>query len=266
MPPSSMRRGTRGHAGAQLPLRHAGDRGRQPEQRFRHARRRRTCHEARDAGATPSASTTGWSMPASGRMRRPSLIEPEQLHVAIIGAGATGVELAAELHRTTREVVAYGLDRIDPDKDIRLNLIEAADRVLPALPERLSQGHARPADAARRACAHLGTGSGDPGRAASVWPTVAPSVRNWSSGRPASRRPISSAGPGRARDQPHQPARRARRRCRPRATTTFSPSATVPPVPGRKTARWVPPRAQAAHQQASHMVRPDQAAACRRSR
>jgi NADH:ubiquinone reductase (H+-translocating) len=66
-------------------------------------------------------------------------LQPQQLQVAIIGAGATGVELSAELHRTTREVVAYGLDRIDPDKDICLNLIEAADRVLPALPKRLSQ-------------------------------------------------------------------------------------------------------------------------------
>ncbi|HSI58253.1 MAG TPA: NAD(P)/FAD-dependent oxidoreductase [Ideonella sp.] len=63
---------------------------------------------------------------------------PHQLQVAIIGAGATGVELAAELHRTTREVVAYGLDRIDPDKDLRLHLIEAAGRVLPALPAALS--------------------------------------------------------------------------------------------------------------------------------
>jgi NADH dehydrogenase len=66
-------------------------------------------------------------------------LRPEQLHVAIIGAGATGVELAAELHRTTREVVAYGLDRVDPEKDIQVHLIEAADRVLPALPPRLSQ-------------------------------------------------------------------------------------------------------------------------------
>jgi NADH dehydrogenase len=66
-------------------------------------------------------------------------LRPEQLHVAIIGAGATGVELAAELHRTTREVVAYGLDRVDAEKDIQVNLIEAADRVLPALPPRLSQ-------------------------------------------------------------------------------------------------------------------------------
>jgi NADH dehydrogenase len=66
-------------------------------------------------------------------------LRPEQLQVAIIGAGATGVELAAELHRTTRQVIAYGLDSIDPEKDLKLNLIEAADRVLPALPERLSQ-------------------------------------------------------------------------------------------------------------------------------
>jgi NADH dehydrogenase len=63
----------------------------------------------------------------------------EQLKVAIIGAGATGVELAAELHRTTREVVAYGLDRVDPDKDLQVTVVEAADRVLPALPARLSR-------------------------------------------------------------------------------------------------------------------------------
>jgi NADH dehydrogenase len=66
-------------------------------------------------------------------------LRPEQLKVAIIGAGATGVELSAELHRTTREVVAYGLDRVDAKKDIKVSLIEAADRVLPALPERLSK-------------------------------------------------------------------------------------------------------------------------------
>jgi NADH dehydrogenase len=65
-------------------------------------------------------------------------LRPEQLKVAIIGAGATGVELSAELHRTTREVVAYGLDRVDPDKDIQVTVVEAADRVLPALPPRLS--------------------------------------------------------------------------------------------------------------------------------
>jgi NADH dehydrogenase len=65
-------------------------------------------------------------------------IRPGQLHVAIIGAGATGTELAAELHRTARQVVAFGLDRIDPEKDIRIILIDAADRILPALPARVA--------------------------------------------------------------------------------------------------------------------------------
>ena len=52
-------------------------------------------------------------------MRSRARCAPDQLQVAIIGAGATGVELAAELHNATRTLVSYGLDRIDPDKDIR---------------------------------------------------------------------------------------------------------------------------------------------------
>jgi NADH dehydrogenase len=66
-------------------------------------------------------------------------IDQSQLHVVIIGAGATGVELAAELHRTTREVVAFGLSGIDADKDLKISLVEAADRILPALTPRLSR-------------------------------------------------------------------------------------------------------------------------------
>jgi NADH dehydrogenase len=65
-------------------------------------------------------------------------LQPGQLHIAIIGAGATGVELAAELHNTTREFVAFGLERIDPEKDIKLTIVEAAPKILPALPERLT--------------------------------------------------------------------------------------------------------------------------------
>src|SRR5829696_7806778 len=56
---------------------------------------------------------------------QPDPVRPGQLHVAIIGAGATGTELAAELHRTTRQVVAYGLDRIDVEKDLKITLVEA---------------------------------------------------------------------------------------------------------------------------------------------
>jgi len=48
------------------------------------------------------------------------------------------VELAAQLHHVTRLVSAYGLDSIDPTEDIKLHVIEAGPRILPALPPQLS--------------------------------------------------------------------------------------------------------------------------------
>lgn len=65
-------------------------------------------------------------------------VAPGQLTVGIVGAGATGVELAAELHDTTRELSAYGMDNIEPDKSLKLLIVEASDRILPGLPPRLS--------------------------------------------------------------------------------------------------------------------------------
>ena len=62
---------------------------------------------------------------------------PPELNVAIIGAGATGVELAAELHHACHEFVRYGLDDIAP-QNVNITLIEAADRVLPVLPPEVS--------------------------------------------------------------------------------------------------------------------------------
>jgi NADH dehydrogenase len=66
------------------------------------------------------------------------VIQPGQLEVVIVGAGATGVELAAELHKATREMTAYGIDRVNPDRDIKISIIEASSRLLPALPKKLS--------------------------------------------------------------------------------------------------------------------------------
>lgn len=63
--------------------------------------------------------------------------DDSRISVAIVGAGATGVELAAELHHAAHELAAYGLDRIQP-QNMRITLIEAGPRVLPALPERIS--------------------------------------------------------------------------------------------------------------------------------
>jgi len=60
------------------------------------------------------------------------------ISMAIVGAGATGVELAAELLHAAKELAAYGLDGIKPE-NVRITLIEAGPKVLPALPERISQ-------------------------------------------------------------------------------------------------------------------------------
>ena len=66
-------------------------------------------------------------------------LEEGWLNVGIVGAGATGVELAAELHAASRQLITYGLDRVSPGRDLRLVLVEAAERVLPNLPERVSR-------------------------------------------------------------------------------------------------------------------------------
>jgi NADH dehydrogenase len=58
---------------------------------------------------------------------------PTGVSIVIIGAGATGVELAAEIRHTTAAHAAYGLELLDARRDIRLTLIEAAPRILPPL-------------------------------------------------------------------------------------------------------------------------------------
>jgi NADH dehydrogenase len=60
-----------------------------------------------------------------------------QLNVAIAGAGATGVELAAELHTSIHAMIDHGFDA-GADKPIEFTIIDAADRVLPILPEEVS--------------------------------------------------------------------------------------------------------------------------------
>ena len=63
---------------------------------------------------------------------------PAQLRVVIVGGGATGVELGAELHNTTRMFAEYGLENIDPERFLHVTLIDAGPRILPMLPERIA--------------------------------------------------------------------------------------------------------------------------------
>lgn len=57
--------------------------------------------------------------------------------IAIVGAGATGVELSAELHNAVKELRLYGFGDLDSAK-LNVNLVEAGERILPALPPRIS--------------------------------------------------------------------------------------------------------------------------------
>lgn len=63
--------------------------------------------------------------------------EDQRLRIAIVGAGATGVELSAELYNTARELAAYGISKLDRSR-LEVILIEAGPRILPALPDRIS--------------------------------------------------------------------------------------------------------------------------------
>ncbi len=63
---------------------------------------------------------------------------PESINVVIVGGGATGVELAAELRSATRVLTAFGLDNIDADSFLRLTILNMDPRLLLQLPEQIS--------------------------------------------------------------------------------------------------------------------------------
>jgi len=177
----------------------------------------------------------------------------DQLQVAIIGAGATGVELAAELHHTVRQLVAFGLDRIDPDRDIKLHLIEAADRVLPALPARLSQE-------TQRLLGRLGVAVHTGARVAEVLPksvrladgrVIHSELIVWAAGvkAPEFLKDIAGLESNRIHQLVVLP------------TLQTTRDANVFAIGDCAACPWpekggvVPPRAQAAHQQAMHLLR-----------
>jgi len=184
---------------------------------------------------------------------QPGPVRPGQLHIAIIGAGATGTELAAELHRTVRAVVAYGMDRIDPARDVHIVLIEAAERILPALPERISN-----------ATLELLTSIGVEVRTrARVSEVRADGVVLASGEFIPSELVVWSAGvkaPNFLRDADGLETNRINQLLvTPTLQTTRDPDifaigdCASCPRPGETTP--IPPRAQAAHQMASHMLR-----------
>ena len=63
--------------------------------------------------------------------------EDSYVNVAIVGGGATGVELAAELYSAAAGLAYYGLEVFDETR-LKVTLIEAGPRILPALPDKLA--------------------------------------------------------------------------------------------------------------------------------
>ncbi|MDU8923447.1 NAD(P)/FAD-dependent oxidoreductase [Pasteurellaceae bacterium LIM206] len=65
------------------------------------------------------------------------LVQEGKVNIAIVGGGATGVELSAELFNAAQHLSSYGYGKID-SSHLQVTLIEAGERLLPALPERIS--------------------------------------------------------------------------------------------------------------------------------
>ncbi len=65
-------------------------------------------------------------------------LRESQLQLAIAGAGATGVELAAELQHALGVLAEFGLDRLTLGRGFKIHLIEGSQRILPGLKERIS--------------------------------------------------------------------------------------------------------------------------------
>lgn len=62
------------------------------------------------------------------------------IDVVIIGGGATGVELAAELREAGGIYANYGFTHLEPNTDVRITLLEGSSRILAPLSERVSNG------------------------------------------------------------------------------------------------------------------------------
>ncbi|MFL5220555.1 MAG: NAD(P)/FAD-dependent oxidoreductase [Microvirga sp.] len=184
---------------------------------------------------------------------QPGPVRAGQLGLAVIGAGATGTELAAELHRTARQIVAHGLDRIDPEKDLKITLIEAGERILPALPARLSDGVMRLLD-------QLGI---DVRTSARVTEVQADGVKLADGQFVPSELVVWAAGvkgPDVLRDLDGLESNRSQQLAvLPTLQTTIDPNVFAIGdcafLMRHDEPTAVPPRAQAAHQQASHLAR-----------
>lgn len=175
-----------------------------------------------------------------------------RLRIAIVGAGATGVELSAELFNTARELGAYGLSRLDRQR-LEVVLIEAGPVILPALPERISS-------AARQELEKLGVSVRENTRVTEVNASglitdtgelIEAELKVWAAGirAPDFMRDLDGLECNRLNQLVVQPDLRTTRDSRIFALGDCAACALT------DGSGQVPPRAQAAHQMASYLYR-----------
>lgn len=174
---------------------------------------------------------------------------PVPLEISIVGAGATGVELSAELYNTAEVIASYGLKNVSPEQ-LKVSLIEAGDRILPALPPRLSAAATRELEA-------LGvevktntmitevTDQGFRTKEGNLIPSV---IRVWAAGVKA---PEFMKTLGLETNRVNQLIVDASLQTSDESIFALGDCCSVMHSDGRP----VPPRAQAAHQQSNHLVK-----------
>jgi NADH dehydrogenase len=174
-----------------------------------------------------------------------------QVRIVIIGGGATGVELAAELREASVVHSRYGFRRLDPNKDVQITLLEGADRILAPLPEKVSTAAAQ---LLRERHVAIETNC----RVARITPqqvedatgrVFAADLVVWAAGI-KSPDVLSTLGlptnrSGQLEVEPHLLVKGQA------DIYALGDCAACPTAQGG----WVPPRAQAAHQQASYLVK-----------
>lgn len=185
------------------------------------------------------------------RVSRSMLDDPEAdeyVRIGIVGGGATGVELSAELYNAAAALRHYGLEVFDESR-LKVVLLEAGSRILPALPEEL-------AEAAREELEEIGvkvvtgalvtevTAHEIRTKDGAVYPT---NLRVWAAGvkAPDFLKDIAGLETNRANQLVVRPTLQTTRDDR---IFAIGDCASYTP-PGAE--RPVPPRAQAAHQMAA---------------
>lgn len=175
--------------------------------------------------------------------------EPQDLEIAIVGAGATGVELSAELYNTAEVLVSYGLKKLTP-ANLKVSLIEAGDRILPALPPRLSASaqHELEKLGVRVLTNTLITGVDAQGFQTKDGSSIPARLKVWAAGVKA---PDFVSTLGLATNRNNQIIINEHLQTDDDSIFAFGDVAYLLQADGKA----VPPRAQVAHQQANHMLK-----------